>query len=199
MILHISSDRIIYISWDQRDILPYGELEKNLPDFLEKNIWHTAKEILIINWPGSFTNLRILTLALNTYNMLHGFIFAYTSISKIDFYKLLYTQKIISQRYCVMYIGQRKNFWWVDCGTGECKKIHLDTIKEYTDTNSNNRFIDEMVAEWKQTMDELLGAENIVMYTTSIDHEKLVRELMLDLMSTQMLEPNYMIEANIDT
>ncbi len=38
MLLHISTDRIIFIDGDKREVLPYGELEKNLPDFLYSHL-----------------------------------------------------------------------------------------------------------------------------------------------------------------
>ena len=99
--------------------MPYGELEKNLPDFLYSHLptkvgLDQGSRVTVINGPGSFTNLRIATLALNTFNMLHDFSVDFVSVGKIEWYGLLRVARNDIKRYCLMYIGQKKNFWVVD-------------------------------------------------------------------------------------
>ena len=166
--------------------MPYGELEKNLPDFLYQHLPALAgldqgSRVAVINGPGSFTNLRIATLALNTFNMLHDFSLDFVSIGKIEHFMLEKREKKKDiRRYCVMYIGQKKNFWVVDLerfaqgsGTREKElditdgivKLHIDTLKDYVDTLGDDWFVDEMVAEGKEMMDSVFGEEGYRMYT----------------------------------
>ena len=108
-----------------------------------------------------------------------------------------------------MYIGQKKNFWVVDLehfaqgsGTREkgvditdgIVKLHIDTLKEYVDKLGDDWFVDEMVAEWKEMMDTVFGEGQYKMYTfrdqgLGTRDEKFMK----------LLEPNYMIEANIES
>lgn len=212
MLLNISSDRIIFKSAHEHIILPYWELEKEISTLLYQHIPTTTEKLIVINGPWSFTNLRIATLALNTYNMLHNFPINFVSISKIERYQLLYSNSVtewqhnkIIARYCIMYIGQKKNFWIVDLahtknyGVAEWQqdgivKIHVDNMKEYVDTLGNNWFVDEMVAEWKETIDKLFGEWKYSMYQF-IDTDQLQ---ITNYKLVKLLEPNYMIDANID-
>ncbi len=211
MLFHISTDRIIFISWSERIILPYGELEKNLPDFLYQYLPAKAdldqgSRITVINGPWSFTNLRIATLALNTYNMLHDFFLDFVSIWKVDLYNSEFkNQNLKLKRYCVMYIGQKKNFWVVDLANAKndkmtewqndgIVKLHVDKLKEYVDALGDNWFVDEMVAEGKEMMDSIFGEEGYKMY--KFDENDKMTEWQND--GVKLLEPNYMIEANID-
>lgn len=207
MILNISSDRVVSISQWSRDVLPYGELEKHLPDFLDNNLdVHKSiiKNILIINGPWSFTNLRIVTLALNTYNMLHDFSYQYISINKIDFYHALYVWWKCKKN-CIMYIWQKKNFRLVDCEHKTYHKIHLDDIATSVQWLSDNRFVDDMVAEWKEAIEKCLeavfpaGSIDDRIYTIFWWEEAHIRDVLWNnLHADKMIEPYYMIDANID-
>ena len=67
-------------------------------------------------------------------------------------------------------------------------------MKEYVDKLGDDWFVDEMVAEGKEMMDSLFGEGKYDMYT--------FREQVLDTRDEKcmkLLEPNYMIEANIES
>lgn len=213
MLLHISTDRIIFITWWQRIILPYGELEKHLPEFLYQYLSAKAdldqgSRCTVINGPGSFTNLRIATLALNTYNMLHDFCLDFVSVGKIERYNSEFrTQNSELKRYCVMYIGQKKNFWVVDLEKVDSSqsivnrenwivKLHVDNLKGYIDTIGDDWFVDEIVAEWKEMMDAIFGEGKYKMYSFMEHYELWIMNY--EWKTVKLLEPNYMIEANID-
>jgi hypothetical protein len=69
-----------------------------------------------------------------------------------------------------MYIGQKKNFWIVDLekiGDVEIKKLHIDNLNEYISSLGDERFVDEMVAEGKETMDAISGDGEYDMYSFS--------------------------------
>ncbi len=212
MLLNISSDRIIFKSAHEHIILPYWELEKEISTLLYQHIPTTTEKLIVINGPWSFTNLRIATLALNTYNMLHNFPINFVNVSKIERYQLLYSNSMmewqhnrIIARYCIMYIGQKKNFWIVDLAKTKndgmvewhhdgVVKIHVDEMKEYVDSLGNNWFVDEMVAEGKETIDRLFGEWKYSMYQF-IDTDRTTEWQNNE---TKMIDPNYMIDANID-
>ncbi|MBP6085709.1 hypothetical protein KA478_00575 [Patescibacteria group bacterium] len=93
------------------------------------------------------------------------------SVSKIEWYQTeIRNKKKEIRRYCVMYIGQKKNFWVVDLqrcalGTREqglgtsngVEKVHVDELKEYISRLGDDWFVDEMVAEGKEMMDVVFG------------------------------------------
>lgn len=140
--------------------------------------------------------------------MLHDFCLDFVSVGKIDRYSSEFkNQNEKVKRYCVMYIGQKKNFWVVDLkrfaqglgtreqgleNTDEIIKLHIDDLKEYVDKLWDEWFVDEMVAEGKEMMDSIFGEWEYEMYSFDNRCELQVHE------SVKLLEPNYMIEPNID-
>lgn len=200
MLLNISSDRIIFTREKEKIILPYGELEKNLPEFLYTHIGVNAKQtIVVVNGPWSFTNLRIATLALNTMNMLHNFPIIFSSISKISYLQHLYDVWWSPWRYCIMYIWQKKRYRVVDIASKEhitdesssaIKKVHIDELSQYIHTLEDTWFVDELVAEWKETMNQIFGENEYRVF----QYEVLPT---LQIVWEKMIDPNYMISANI--
>ncbi len=102
-----------------------------------------------------------------------------------------------------MYIGQKKNFWVVDLqrcalGTREqgrgtsngVEKVHVDALREYVERLWDDWFVDEMVAEGKEMMDDVFGEWKYNMYAFR-DEGLGSKDAM------KLLEANYMIEANI--
>ncbi len=127
---NISADKIQFIVDGKETIIENGELEKTISHFLNSQITgHSPQlqKVCIINGPGSFTNIRIVTLALNMYNFLHNNELDFYSIDKITLYKKLY-QKNIVPRVCYMFIGQRKNWWRVDLEDGSHEQIRIEEV-----------------------------------------------------------------------
>lgn len=238
MFINISSDRIFALQWKNRHELPYGELEKNLPQFLYESKrlgFHGAEcdmpprqwgRVVVLNGPWSFTNLRIATLALNTFNTLHDFVVPFVSVDKITWYKMLYKQGKVA-RYCVMYIGQKKHVWVVDLkivhverteqweviidedgenkvqqlGGRGWKKVHIDHLAEEVVQCWDDWFVDEVVAEWKETFDRCFGKEDgsgiYQMYCVVQEDIDLFLQDGEQFPHEKMLVPNYMIAANV--
>ncbi len=211
MLLNISSDRIIYNNAQGRSILPYWNLEKSIADFLYSEYSgikdpSSSYEIVVINGPGSFTNLRIVTLALNTFSVLNGGRIKFYSIDKITRYVDLYKQNKIP-RYCLMYIWQKNNFWLVDLQRAgetslqeyikEVKKIHTADLYAEIEKVRDEIFLDEMVAEWLEMVTaKLVWLWDIEMSTFAYDQEA-VKRFWLKL--TDLIEPLYLIDANIQS
>ncbi len=232
MLLNISSDRIFFLENWKKDVLEYGELEKNLPDFLysrfaeaiaegytmdgkknrgsESEMNHAHNAIIVINWPGSFTNIRITTLALNTYNTLNNFALRFVSVDKLQRYAILYNAKKIA-RYCVMYIGQKKNFWFVDLEKvviewdkgaiwtikDAVEMIHVDNLAARVNELWSDWFVDEIMAEAKEMMNSIFG--EYVQYVFSLEDVELVTWTfsVVGIKETALLDANYMIDANV--
>lgn len=103
-----------------------------------------------------------------------------------------------------MYIGQKKNFWVVDLQSDHrwktiehrdgIVKLHVDDLKTYVDKLWDNWFVDEMVAEGKEMMDSVFGEDKYDMYRFGTNDEMTKWQNGV----VKLLEPNYMIEANID-
>ena len=130
---NISTDKIHCVENGKETFIEHGDLEKRVADFLYSIGDFT--EAFVINGPGSFTNLRISTLAFNMYNFLHNGKVTYYSIDKLSLYKKLYQQNILP-RIGYIYIGQRKNW----------RKIDLETMQHQvaTDFDDMNTFVDEV-------------------------------------------------------
>lgn len=241
MFINISSDRIFFVDQDERTELPYGDLEKNLPNFLygdfSRSLWiksnptqlslsdHT--EIVVLHWPWSFTNIRIGTLALNTFTMLHNYQLEFLNINKLQRYRALYIQNKLPQ-ICIMFIGQKKNYRIVDLEKTnrflikntnfdwnakeslaqllhECvEKISLTTyVQEYMSGGKNEQiFFDEVVAEWKEIIQKACETACIepnyyVFNQSDIDVVAPILREKWWLHKKKLLSANYMIEANI--
>lgn len=202
-VANISSDRIVFHHDNDVHELPYGELEKSVSSFLyDVIVPSNDREIVVINGPGSFTNLRIVTLALNTMNMLNDFTWTFYSLSKLDWYDQLFRGSVAGvKRFVVMYIGQRKNIWLVDleklrcsCGDwqGAVEKVSLDNLVQRLEKKKGNWCLDSMYAEWLTAVREQLDVEIMYVYKPEhLEHIALPE-------AAKLLEPHYMIDANVN-
>ena len=86
--------------------------------------------VVVLNWPGGFTNLRVGTLCLNILNTLLENQINFYDISKIDLYKKAY-EKWFLPKYWVIYIGQKRNIWLRDFEKNE--KIWQYSFNELKD------------------------------------------------------------------
>ena len=73
----------------------------------------------------------------------------------------------------------------------------MDDLKGYLNTIGDDWFVDEMVAEWKEMMDTIFGEEQYKMYSFMEHYHLWIMNY--EWKTVKILEPNYMIEANIDT
>lgn len=125
--------------------LEKNNLEYNFPLFLKK-IWLKNK-IYIINWPWSFTTLRIGCIVLNTLNYIYKWKFEFYEINKIDFLKKLYNEWLIN-KVINIYIWQEKNYLIYD--------FEKNTYKIWNDNNQKdidifqNISIDINLFNWKK-------------------------------------------------
>ena len=130
--MNISIDSVLIDTWDKYRInIPRDNVEKLLWEELVKlhrEIWF--ENVVVLNWPGGFTNLRVGTLCLNVLNTLLENHLSFYDISKIDLYKKAY-EKWILPKYWVIYIGQKRNIWLRDFEKNE--KIWQYSFNELKD------------------------------------------------------------------
>lgn len=183
---NISADKIHCIVDGEETFIEHGDLEKTIAAFLHQQ--NTVTKAFVINGPGSFTNLRIATLALNMYNFLHKGVADYYTIDKISLYKKLYEKKIIP-RIGYIYIGQRKNRRKIDL-----ESMHHDMVQEFDDESA---FVDE-IFEWEKRENMVHFSwewDALVVYFQGGSHKFTLDDLGLE--AVKMLEANYMMEPNV--
>lgn len=195
MLINISSNNVtISFAGELREI-QRGGLEIELPKVLKELYdWgHIDDTIYVINGPGSFTNLRVGCLCLNMLKELlqykEGRTLKLCTIDKISLYKNLYKEKIIWSRW-ILYIGQQKNAWSLDCELGVVDKVALQDDPMYDWIDRYDGFPED-----KRVVKFLLKDEVIEVYCNGNVHH--CNPLELWFAKVELLVPHYMIEPNI--
>ena len=206
--MNISIDSVLIDTWDKYRInIPRDNVEKLLWEELVKlykEKWFD--NVIVLNWPGGFTNLRVGTLCLNLMNTLLENQLNFYDISKIDLYKKTY-EKWFLPKYWVIYIGQKRNIWLRDFEKN--KKIWQYSFNELKDLdemkNVENVFIEDIeeqeyylewmneytkyhiVFEWYEIL--LIDKKCRIKNQISIDE--------LNLEPLKSIAPNYMMEPSV--
>ena len=157
--MNISIDSVLIDTWDKYRInIPRDNVEKLLWEELVKlhgEIWF--ENVIVLNWPGGFTNLRVWTLCLNVLNTLLENQLSFYGISKIDLYKKTY-EKWVLPKYWIIYIGQKRNIWLRDFEKNE--KIWQYSFNELKDLeemrDAKNVFVEDVEEQeyYPEWMDE---------------------------------------------
>ena len=131
LFMNISSDEVVISDWEMNDFLHRNDVEKTLgPKLVELVHEWLYKNIMVLNWPGWFTNLRVGTLCLNILNAVLESPVSIYDISKIDLYKKVY-EKWILPKLWIIYIGQKRNIWLWDFEKNEkIWQYSFDELKE---------------------------------------------------------------------
>ena len=205
--MNISIDSVLIDTWDKYRInIPRDNVEKLLWEELVKlhrEIWF--ENVIVLNWPGGFTNLRVGTLCLNVLNTLLGNQLSFYDISKIDLYKKAY-EKWILPKFWVIYIGQKRNIWLRDFKKNE--KIWQYSFNELMDLEEmkdvKNVFVEgieeqEYYPDW---MDEYVKYHivydwNIVLIDWKNYNKNSISIDEFNLKPLKSIAPNYMMEPSI--
>lgn len=206
--MNISSDSVLTDTWDNyRIVIPRDHVEKMLWwDLIKLYREKWFDSVIVLNWPGGFTNLRVGTLCLNILNTLLENKLSFCSISKINLYKIAYGKWILP-RYWVIYIWQKRNIWLRDFESNE--KIwqysfnELENLEEMK--NTEEVFIDD-VEEWNyypEWMDKYLKYHTLLNWSEvyfvdnkTVSWNKIAIDE-LNLESLKSIAPNYMMEPSM--
>ena len=206
--INISSDSVLTDTWDKYRIsLPRNHVER----LLWKELVNLYREkwfqnVIVLNWPGGFTNLRVGTLCLNILNTLLENQLTFYDISKIDLYKKAYERWYLP-KYWVIYIWQKRNIRLRDFEKNE--RIWQYSFNELKDLgvmeDVDNVFIEDVEDEnyYPDWMDKYL--KHHILYdwgVISIIDNKVydgnwfsIDEL--DLKPLTSIAPNYMMEPSV--
>ena len=205
--MNISIDSVLIDTWDKYRInIPRDTVEKLLWEELVKlhrKIWF--ENVVILNWPGGFTNLRVGTLCLNVLNTLLENHLSFYDISKIDLYKKAY-KKWILPKYWVIYIGQKRNIWLRDFEKNE--KIWQYSFNELNDLeemkDAKNIFVEDIEEQgyYPDRMNEyikyhILYDWDIVLIDWKNYSKNLISIDEFSLKPLKSIAPNYMMEPSI--
>ena len=206
--INISSDSVLTDTWDNYRIsIPRDHVERLLwweLVNLHRERWFD--NVVVLNWPGGFTNLRVGTLCLNILNTLLENQLTFYDISKIDLYKKAY-EKWYLPRYWVVYIWQKRNIRLRDFEKNE--KIWQYSFNELKDLeemkNVEGVFIEdvedkEYYPEW---MDKylkhhtLLNWNDIDLIDDKTANWNGISINELDLQPLKSIAPNYMMDPSV--
>lgn len=145
LFMNISTDQIIISDGEINIFLNRNDVEKVLwPKLVQLvNKWN-YNNIIVLNWPWWFTNLRVWTLCINILNALMESQINVYDISKIDLYKKAYERWLLP-KLGIIYIGQRRNVWLWDFEKWE--KIWQYSFDELKENLHWQFFLDEVIDE----------------------------------------------------
>lgn len=199
LFINISSDKVQIADAKQEQFLDRNGIESTLWEALVDRYRQSPfDEILLLNWPGGFTNLRVGTLTLNLLNKLLGhqwdWWFKIYSLTKLEFYSYL-SQKWFLPRDGVIYIWQKSNVRLYDTNEKTYEQIKLDALpknqtlffdsvqEDYRHENVANMLSFHMIDKWLEVQRE--------------NKSLLVNIADLDITPQSQIKPEYMIQAVI--
>ncbi len=206
--MNISIDSVTTYTWDNYGIIiPRDHVERLLWGELV-NLYRERwfENVVVLNWPGWFTNLRVWTLCLNLLNTLLENKLNFYDISKIDLYKKSH-EKWFLPKYWVIYIGQRRNIRLRNFEKNE--KIWQYSFNELRDLEEmksvDDVFIEdvedkEYYPEWMNQYlkyHTLLNWIDIYLIDDKTADWKWISIDELDLKSLKSISPNYMMEPSV--
>ncbi|MFZ2150861.1 MAG: hypothetical protein WAZ12_03935 [Candidatus Absconditicoccaceae bacterium] len=198
MFINISSDKVYIGTGDKNIFLDRNGIENVLGSSLIKLYKkNKIKDILVLNGPGGFTNLRVSTLCLNLLNTLEKDSIKIYDISKINLYNHLYDKNLIP-RYGIIYIGQRKNIRLYDF---QKQKYTTQTIED-TDLDSDY-FLDQVYEKgyYGKLNDKLKIKINYKKIGLEITYKSKIFQIKikdLNLKPLKQIQPNYMIDPKMN-
>ena len=207
--MNISIDSVLTDTWDKYRI--------NIPrDHVERLLWwelvNLYKEkwfenVIVLNWPGGFTNLRVGTLCLNILNSLLENQLSFFDISKIDLYKMAY-EKWFLPKYWIIYIWQKRNVRLRDFEKNEkIWQYSFDELKKLDEMkNAKTIFVEdvedkEYYPEWMNVYlkyHTLFHWNDIYFIENKTADWNRISINELGLNPTKSIIPNYMMEPSVN-
>lgn len=207
LFMNISTDQVIISDWETSIFLQRNDVEKTLwPKLVQMTREWNYKNVIVLNWPGGFTNLRVGTLCLNILNTLVDNKLTLYDISKIDLYKKAHEQWVLP-RCWIVYIWQKRNIRLRDFEKNE--KIwqysfnELENLDEIKDTK--NVFIEDVDEEsyYPEWMNKYVKYNisfdwnNISLISNKTTSLNVFSVNKSDCRESKSIAPNYMMEPSI--
>lgn len=190
LFLNISTDQINLQIKNENIYLDRNEIENIIwPKIIQLHRKYNFTKILLINWPGGFTNLRVWTLAVNLLNSLENGTIDIYSITKVDLFKHFVDQDILPNKW-IIYIWQKKNVWLYDFS-----KWYYETIKKEEIIYNDEIFVDLVFEKeyFQQKWIQLtLKDHYIILNHNWIDHKVEIDKL--NITPQKIVEANYFIK-----
>jgi len=206
--MNISIDSVITDTWNKyRIVIPRDHVERLLWGELV-NLYRERwfQNVIVLNWPGGFTNLRVGTLCLNILNTLLDNQLNFYNISKIDLFKKAY-EKCFLPRFWVIYIWQKRNIRLWDFENNE--KIWQYSFSELEDLEEVKKFENVFVEDvqdmeyYPKWMDKYLKYHTLLNWTDIylVDNKtadwKWISIDEFKLKPLKSISPNYMMEPSV--
>ena len=206
--MNISIDSVLIDTGDKYRIsIPRDHVEELLwRELIQLYREKWFDNVVVLNGPWGFTNLRVGTLCLNILNTLLDNQLDFYDISKIDLYKKAY-EKWFLPKYWVIYIWQKRNIRLRDFEKNE--KIWQYSFNELKDLdemkNIENMFVEdvedkEYYPEWMNgylKYHTLLNWTDISLIDGKAANWKWISVDELWLEPLKSIAPNYMMEPSV--
>ncbi len=162
----------IHILWNES-----SKLTKEIDDFLEekKISYKQLENIVVVNWPWSFTWIRIISLIVNTI----AFANKQVRLTPIDFFSLF-------QNYPIIKSSSKRDLFVKYTKSDKINIVKNEDFLEYTKKNNIEK------TYW-DVLDKTI--ENNITIDSEIDYEKVISEVHFD--NKTIIEPLYIKKPNI--
>ena len=160
MLLDLSKDRIVMYTVQEKIVVPFFEVERVFPEMLIKEYRQRPfTKLYCITGPGTFTNMRVAILAVQSLNYFVQGAVEYYAIDKLSLYHKLHHDGVLA-RYGVMMIGQRKRLALFDARQNTYEAVlYQDILTRLQNPN------DEMLSEDNFFVDDCYGEDFVELQT----------------------------------
>lgn len=148
-VIDISSDMVRVFAEHTVETFARNWVETSLsPRLVSLYREHPTDQILVLNGPGGFTNLRVWSLALSLLNALTWAEINFYSITKIDLYMYLVDKGFLPSQWAI-YLGQKHNVWRYDFTQSISTQLRLDSLPVEQDVPYFVDFVSDSSYWWE--------------------------------------------------
>ena len=195
-VVDISSDMVRVFTENTVEIFARNWVETSLsPRLVSLYREHPVDQILVINGPGGFTNLRVWSLALSLLNALTWAKISFYSITKIDLYAYLVDKWFLPSQWAI-YLGQKHNVWRYDFTQNISTQLRLESLPVEQDVPYFVDFVSEASYWWEHAaymVDIWPGKDALYITFAGNSVDIPFKDLMKD--ASPVVVPQYFVEA----
>ena len=200
MFVNLATENILLHDQWWSHVIPFRNVEEELNTlFIQSYKKDLPDKIYVLNWPWSFTNLRVWCLVLNTLMLLKKHDTNLYVVNKIELYTMAVKNWLLP-RYGYIFIWQRKNVWYYDFVEQAYTVYSKDELANIWDIDSKHCFIDDFV--WQDFIEYFGWCDNHVSLSYKDDEVILqywdnVYHITQYFSYTESIQPYYAMEPNI--